>query len=272
MESLMSILMSPYPLAHLVGLISEIAISSYVFVEIVRTRERRMLLSLITFLVFALSEFSLVFYYWSNRSVFLVYAETTVKILSWFLALSFLLLSSAAVATLAVYLMEFRIFYLVPTMIFLFVFYVLFYTYYLFKVVFLGYIRSIDIIRITITLGISVLFLMALVGEALFAMIYRRTKSLRVLSFIIGTAIMGFINLGGEFLFELLPMALIEEPLEIYRTYLSLMEGWPLSILYIVVSLVMLLGQVKILDSLARFRGLRVRKEKSWIEKMMEEV
>ncbi len=272
MASMMSILANPYPLAHLVGLISEIAISIYIFVEIVRTRERRLLLSLVSFLVFALSEFSLVFYYWLNRSVFLVYAETTVKIFSWFLALSFLLLSSAAVATLAVYLMEFRIFYLIPTMIFVFVLYVLFYTYYLFRAVFLGYIRSIDIIRVSITLGISILFIIALVGEVLFAMIYRRTKSLRVLSFIVGTAIMGFINLGGEFLFELLPMALIEEPLEIYRTYLSLMEGWSLNILYIAVSLILLLGQVKVLDALARFRGLRVRREKSWIEKMMEEV
>ncbi len=272
MASIMSILMNPYPFAHLVGLISEIVISIYIFAEIVRTRERRLLLSLITFLVFALSEFSLVFYYWLNRSVFLVYAETTVKIFSWFLALSFLLLSSAAVATLAVYLMEFRIFYLIPTMIFVFVLYVLFYTYYLFRAVFLGYIRSIDIIRVSITLGISILFIIALVGEVLFAMIYRRTKSLRVLSFIIGTAFMGFINLGGEFLFELLPMALIEEPLEIYRTYLSLVEGWSLNILYIAVSLILLLGQVKVLDALARFRGLRVRREKSWIEKMMEEV
>ncbi len=271
MASLVSILMNPYPLAHLVGLVTEIAISLYIFVEIVRTRERRLLLSLITFLVFALSEFSLVFYYWLNRSVFLVYAETTVKIFSWFLAISFLLLSSAAVATLAVYLMEFRIFYLVPTMIFFFVFYVLFYTYYLFRAVFLGYIRSIDIIRISITLGISILFVIALIGEVLFAMIYRRTKSLRVLSFIIGSAIMGFINLGGEFLLELVPMALMEEPLEIYRTYLSLMEGWPLNLLYIAVSLILLLGQTKILDAVARFRGLRVRREKSWIEKMMEE-
>ncbi len=272
MASIMSILMDPYPLAHLVGLVSEIAISIYVFVEIVRTRERRLLLSLITFLVFALSEFSLVFYYWLNRSVFLVYAETTVKIFSWFLSLSLLLLSSAAVATLAVYLMEFRIFYLVPTMIFLFVFYVLFYTYYLFRAVFLGYIRSIDIVRATITLGISTLFIIAIIGEALFAMIYRRTKSLRVLSFIVGTAVMGFINLGGEYLFELLPMTLVEEPLEIYRAYLSLMEGWPLNILYMVVSLVLFLGQIKILDALAGFRGLRVGREKSWIERMMEEV
>ncbi len=272
MAPLMSILMNPYPLAHLVGLVSEIAISLYIFAEILRTRERRLLLSLSTFLVFALSEFSLVFYYWLNKSVFLVYAETTVKIFSWFLALSFLLLSSAAVATLAVYLMEFRVFYLVPTMVFLFVFYVLFYTYYLFRAVFLGYIRSIDIIRVSVTFGISILFVIALAGEVLFAMIYRRTKSLRVLSFIIGTSIIGFINLGGEFLLELVPMALIEEPLDIYETYLSLMRGWPLNLLYIVVSLFLLLGQTKILDALARFRGLKVGREKSWIEKMMEEV
>ncbi len=272
MASTMSVLLNPYPLAHIVGLISEIVISIYIFVEIAKTRERRLLLSLATFLVFALSEFSLVFYYWLNRSVFLVYAETTVNIFSWFLALSFLLLSSAGVATLAVYLMEFRVFYLVPTMVFLFVFYVLFYTYYLFRAVFLGYIKSIDIIRASITLGISILFVIALVGEVLFAMIYRRTKSLRVLSFIVGTAIIGFINLGGEFLFELVPMTLIEESLEVYGIYLSLMEGWPLNILYIAVSLILLLGQVKVLDALAKFRGLRVRKEKSWIEKMMEEV
>ncbi len=272
MASLMSILMDPYPLAHLVGLITEVIISLYVFMEIVKTRERRLLLSLATFMVFALSEFSLIFYYWLNKDVFLVYAETTVKIFSWFLALSFLLLSSAAVATLAVYLMEFRVLYLVPVMIFSFVLYVLFYTYYLFRAVFLGYIRSIDIIRVTVTLGISILFAMALAGEVLFVIIYRRTKSLRVLSFLIGTTVIGFINLGGEFLLELVPMTLIEEPLEIYRTYLAMMKGWPLNLVYIAVSLILLLGQIRLLDALARLRGLRVRRERSWIEKMMEEV
>jgi len=269
--SIPSILTNPYPLAHMIGFLSEVVISIYIFVEIVKTRERRLLLSLVTFLIFALSEFSLVFYYWLNRSVFLVYAETTVKIFGWFLALSFLLLSSAAVATLAVYLMEFRVLYLVPTMIFVFVLYVLFYTYYLFRAVFLGYIRSIDIIRITVTLGIAVLFVIAIAGEALFSVIYRRTKSLRVLSFIIGTTIMGFINLGGEFLLELLPMALVEEPLEVYKAYLLMMEGWSLNILYMAVTLILLLGQTKVLDAVARFRGLRVRREKSWIERMMEE-
>ncbi len=246
-------------------------ISVYILVEVARTRERRLLLSLGTFLVFALSEFSLIFYYWINGSVFLVYAETTVDIFSWFMALSFLLLSSAAVATLAVYLMEFKMFYLIPTAVFIFVFYVLFYTYYLFKAVFLSYIRSIDVIRVTVTAGILFLFIVAMAGEVLFYMIYRRTRSLRVLSFIIGTTIIGFINLGGEFILELVPMTLFEEPFGLYETYLSLMNGWALNSLYMVVSVVMLLGQTKVFDALARLRGLSVKKEKSWIEKMMEE-
>ncbi|MDK2372926.1 MAG: hypothetical protein QI197_06065 [Candidatus Korarchaeota archaeon] len=264
--------LEPYTLAHSIGLLSEGIVSLYVLFDIIRTRERRLLLSLLTFLMFALTELALLYYYSLNGAVFLIYAETTVDIFSWFLTLSLVLLSSVAVATLAIYLMEFRVFYLVPLMVFLFVFYVLFYTYYLFRAVFLGYIRSIDIIRATLTAGIMLLFIIALTGEALFGIIYRKTKSLRVLSFILGSAIIGFVNLGGEFLFELLPMTLTEQPLDFYETYTSMMVEWPLNLLYIVVSLVLLLGQTRVFDSLAKLRRPKARKEKYWIEKMMEEV
>lgn len=278
---MVSIITDPYLLAHTVGLASQVIIILYVLIDMVRTREKRLLLSFGIFLTFALVELSLILYYLRNGSIFDIHAESTVDVFTWMLALSFLLLSSAAVATLAVYLLEYKTLYLVPIFSFILTFYDMFYTYYLFRPIFLEYIRSLAVVRIAAFIAGFTIFIVALAGEVLFALIYRRTKSLRVLTFIIGTTFAGFINIGGIFLLEfgpttlsmagLLPNSLAEQIVGFYGVYKTLLEEWPLNALYILIYLLFLLGQTNLLDALARFRRLRGRAQKAWIERMLEE-
>lgn len=271
-----SILTNPYLLAHTVGLASQVIISLYVLTDMMRTREKRILLSFGIFLAFALAELSLILYYLRNGSVFDLY--TSLDAFTWMLAASFLLLSSTAVATLSIYLLEYKVFYLVPTFAFIFSFYTIFYTYSLFKSIFTYYIKTVDVVKITFFISMLLILVVALAGEVLFALIYTRTRSLRVLTFIIGTAFMGFVDIGWDILLEvapdslsgLLPSALIRQIIGLHDEYKFLWRGWSLNALYIVINVIFLLGQTNVLDALAKFRR-RGRTQKAWIEKMLEE-
>ncbi|MEM2378041.1 MAG: hypothetical protein QXV05_05910 [Candidatus Korarchaeum sp.] len=266
--------MDPYIVAHSTALLLNIAVILYHIATLIRFRPKGLreagpTLALIgTFSVFSIMEIFLMRYYELVGDPFVVNVRLFFNIDAWFYALTAVLLSFFAVATLAFYLMELKVLYLVPLAGVISALYITYFAYRLMGAAFLAYLYFNPILSTTMLLLIGGAFLSGLVAVALFHYIYLRTKSMRALSFGIGTFIAGMLVLGADYLMSTLPIAIIGKPLPQREVYLAMLKEWPLNILYILAALLLFLGQTRVLDALFKTPS---REERTWIERMMEE-
>lgn len=224
-----------------------------------------------TFITFILAEISLIRYYETVGDVFVVnLTKLTLRVDLWFYAFAFVLLSFTAIILLSFYLMELRVLYLTPLIAVFFSVYITYFTYRLMGVAFYAYLSFNEILAYTMALILGLFLAFGAVGVALFYYIYYKTKSMRALSLGISTFIMGMLVLGADYLMSTLPMAITGKSLPQREVFLSMLRDWPMNVLYILASLLLFLGQTRVLDSL--FGPSGSKKERAWIETVMESI
>ncbi|RDD52786.1 MAG: hypothetical protein BA066_07810, partial [Candidatus Korarchaeota archaeon NZ13-K] len=225
----------------------------------------------IAFITFSLAEFFLLRYYELVGDPFAVSPpRLTPHVDAWFYALASVLLAFAAIVTLAFYLMELKILYLVPLAGLISALYITYFAYRLVGVIFFTYIASLvynPLLSVTMMILIGGALLSGTIAVALLHYIYLRTGSMRALSFGIGTFIAGMLVLGVDYLLSMLPIAVVGRVLPQREAYLAMLRDWPLNLLYILAIILMFLGQTRVLDAIFKSRSKR---EKAWIERMME--
>ncbi|MEM2729694.1 MAG: hypothetical protein QXL56_04740 [Candidatus Korarchaeum sp.] len=267
--------MDPYIVAHSTALLLNIAVILYHIATLIRFRPKGLreagpTLALIgTFSVFSIMEIFLMRYYELVGDPFVVNVpRIALNVDAWFYSLASVLLSFFAVITLAFYLMELKVLYLVPLAGVISALYITYFAYRLMGVAFFAHLSFNPILSSTILLLIGGAFVSGLIAVALFYYIYLRTRSMRALSFGIGMLIAGMLVLGADYLMSTLPIAVIGRPLPQREVYLAMLKEWPLNGIYILASLLLFLGQTRVLDALFKTPS---REERTWIERMMEE-
>mgnify|MGYP001772679483 CR=1 FL=1 len=222
-----------------------------------------------TFITFMLTEISLIRYYQATGDIFVVnLVKMTLRVDLWFYTFAFVLLSFTAIILLALYFMELKTLYLVPLIVVLFSIYITYFTYRLMGISFYAYLSFNEILAFTMALVIGLFLVFGSVAMGLFHYIYYKTKSLRALSLGIGTFIIGMLVLGADYLMATLPIAIVRSPLPQREVLLNMLKEWPLNVLYILASLLLFLGQTRVLDAL--FGPSRGKEERAWIETIME--
>ncbi|MCS7103876.1 MAG: hypothetical protein NZ992_08385 [Candidatus Korarchaeum sp.] len=266
--------MDPYVVAHSTSLILCGIITLYHLGTLVRAKSFREVAPIlawsITFLVFSITEFSLLRYYDATGDPFVInIPRITLNVDVWFYALALILLTFATICTLAFFLMELKILYLVPLAGVVSALYITYLTYRLMGIAFFAYLSFNPILSSTMVVLIGGALLSGLIAVVLFYYIYLGTKSMRALSFGIGTLIVGMFVLGADYLMATLPIAVIGRPLPQREVYLAMLKEWPLNVMYILASLLLFLGQTRVLDAIFKVPS---KEEKSWIERMMERI
>ncbi|MEM3691978.1 MAG: hypothetical protein QXP84_03950 [Candidatus Korarchaeum sp.] len=267
--------MDPYMVAHSTSLLLNIAVVLYHVGSLIRLRPKGLgeagptLALIATFSVFSATEISLMRYYEIVGDPFVVNVpRIPPNIDAWFYSLASVLSSFCAIATLAFYLMELKVLYLVPLTGLISALYVTYFTYRLIGTLFFNYLSFNPVLSSIMLLLIGGALVSGSIAVALFHYIYLSTGSMRALSLGIGIFILGMLVLGADYLMSTLPIAVVGEPLPQREVYLAMLKGWPLNVIYILASLLLFLGQTRVLDALFKTPS---REERTWIERMMEE-